>query len=451
MQALVIVITLICMALMFLLRRDYKIAVLFMTTILMRPVILPFKGITATMAVSLAFVLSELPGIRLHWKRLGKSPMLPYLILLALSASICIVTSPNLHNASDAGYFVLSELFVKYFALVYAFISLRRRRSVKALLTVSFVSLVLMTLVGYVNQLSGYSFFVDSLFEDTFGEYNFAVTTRFRVQATFVNPFDYGYMCVLLALLHLYGFQQKMESLPVLAISQLCCLYGVFACNCRTILFCYAICLLVYFVAVQKKRITKIEIVFGVLAIGVLIFAVSPSMRKIIMNVASIFDPTSVTKGSSLAMRILQFTTVLYYIQGNALFGRGVHFFARDLGWENGSANAVDSDLYGLEGIYLNMLLERGVLGFVLYLSILLLLLVFLVRNRRMGRRLYALGASSLALYIMFSFMTGELLSAAPTFYILGYVLANLHLRRRYLELVGHDRTKTQLNPECQV
>ena len=63
MSAFAFVLTLICMALMFVVRREYKIAILFMSMILMSLVVLPFKGITATMAISLAFIISELPRL----------------------------------------------------------------------------------------------------------------------------------------------------------------------------------------------------------------------------------------------------------------------------------------------------------------------------------------------------------------------------------------------------
>ncbi len=422
------------MVLMFLVRREYKIAILFISMILMSPVILPFKGITATMAISLAFLLSELTHYRMNWKRIRKSVILPFLILALTSFLAAVVTSHHLHNINDAGYFVFYELIAKQFVLVYAFLSLRRKKSIQPVLVVSFISLIIMTIVGYVNQVSGYSFFVDSFFEDTFNEYDFVTSYRFRVQATFVNPFDYGYICVLLALLHFYGYQQKMETLPVMIIAQLCCLYGVVACNCRTIMFCYVICALVYCLAIQKKKTTKIGITVGVLVLGVLLFTMVPSMRRIMLNVASIFDPTSVTRGSSLAMRLIQFTSVLFYIQGYVLFGRGVYFFNRDLGWENGSQLAADSELYGLEGIYLNLLLERGAVGLVLFLAMMVLLIVFICRHRKLGKKMYALGLSVFLLYILFCFMTGELLSAAPSYCILGYVIANLQVRKRYLE-----------------
>lgn len=435
MTALIIALTLLCAALMFLVPKEYKLAILFMGTMLLSFVVMPVKGIKAMMVITVAFLISELPDIRIHLRRIRLSVMLPYLILVLVSFVLAVVTSPNLHNLNDFGYFTLSEVIVKQFALIYGFLILRRKRSLKPLLMVSFAALVLMTLIGYFNLLTGSSFYIEQLAGDIQLDYDFTHKQRFRVQATFVNPFDYGYMCVLLALLHLYGYLQRMETLSMLAVSQACCLFGVVSCNCRTILFCYLVCALIFAVALQKSRWMKLQILLGAIAAGVLIVMTVPAIRKVFFMMLTIFDATSMVNGSSLAMRLLQFTTVLYYISGSYVwFGRGVHFFEQDLGWENGSALASDYDLFGLEGIYLNLLLERGVVGFAIYLAMVVLILVFIIRHRKLGRLLYSLGLSVFLLYFLFSFMTGELLSATPTFYILGYVIANQTLRKRFLE-----------------
>ena len=435
MNVLIIALTLLCAALMFLVPKEYKLAILFMGTMLLSFVILPFKGLKAMMVLSIAFLLSELPDIRIHLRRIRFSVMLPYMVLVLLSFFLAVVTSPNLHNVSALGYFTLSEVVVKQLALVYGFLALRRKRSLKPLLMVSFAALVLMTLVGYFNLLTGSSLYIEQLAGDIQLDYDYTYKQRFRVQSTFVNPFDYGYMCVLLALLHLYGYLQKMETLSMLAVSQACCLFGVLSCNCRTILFCYLVCALVFAVAIQKSRRMKLEILIGGLVAGLLVLLAVPAVRKLFFSMLTIFDTSSMISGSSLGMRLLQFTTVLYYISGSYIWlGRGVLFFELDIGWENGFGLTADNDLYGLEGIYLNLLLERGVVGFAIYLAMMVLILVFIIRHRQLGRLLYSLGLSVFLLYFLFSFMTGELSSATPTFYILGYVIANQTLRKRFVE-----------------
>ena len=423
-----------CMALMFLVRREYKIGILFMSTILMTMVSFPVGGISAETAISVAFLMSEVINIGEIWRKIKSSLMLPFCIIAVLSFAICVATSPNLQTVSGMAHFGLLEMFTKQFALLYAFICLRRKTSLKPLLTISFVSLVLMTVVAYANYASGVSFLVDELYDETLVDYDFITAERFRVQATFVNPFDYGFICVLLALLHLYAYIDHLESPAICAVSQLCCIFGVFTCNCRTIWFCYLVCLPIFVLALIRDKKLKASILLGALVLAVLAFMLIPQFRKMFVWIASIFDPTSVTKGSSLAMRLVQLATVFYYIQGAFLFGRGVYFFNIDMGWENGSLMAADSDLYGLEGIYLNLLLERGFVGLFIFIAMMTLLIVFIVKHRKLGRRVYALGLSVFILYLTFCFMTGELSSTMPSFLILGYVIAVLDKRRRIVE-----------------
>ena len=423
-----------CMALMFLVRREYKIGILFMSTILMTMVSFPVGGISAETAISVAFLMSEVINIGEIWRKIKSSLMLPFCIIAVLSFAICVATSPNLQTVSGMAHFGLLEMFTKQFALLYAFICLRRKTSLKPLLTISFVSLVLMTVVAYANYASGVSFLVDELYDETLVDYDFITAERFRVQATFVNPFDYGFICVLLALLHLYAYIDHLESPAICAVSQLCCVFGVFTCNCRTIWFCYLVCLPIFVLALIRDKKLKASILLGALVLAVLAFMLIPQFRKMFVWIASIFDPTSVTKGSSLAMRLVQLATVFYYIQGAFLFGRGVYFFNIDMGWENGSLMAADSDLYGLEGIYLNLLLERGFVGLFIFIAMMTLLIVFIVKHRKLGRRVYALGLSVFILYLTFCFMTGELSSTMPSFLILGYVIAVLDKRRRIVE-----------------
>ena len=431
MKLIAIAATLALAVLMFFIRREYKLAVMFMSTILLTPLILPFKGITPAIVFTLAFLLSEIPYIRIHWKRIRFSVILPYLILALVAFALAVITSPHLHEANSLGFFTLSDLLSKQLAIVYAFIALRRNKSIQPLLTVSFAALLLMTLVGVVNYFTGYSFYVEELLDES---YSFISTSRFRVQATFNNPFDYGYICVLLALLHLYGYSQRQETGGRFIIAQLCCLFGVVTCNCRTVLFCYLVCLIIYFVAQRKDIKVKLAVLGGSAAAGLLLMLLVPKARRMLLSVFSIFDANAVTDGSSLGMRLSQLGTVIYYIRDKVLFGNGVHFFEEDLGWDNGaSGKEVDTDLFGLEGIGLNLLLERGVIGLLLFLAMILLLLVFICRHRKLGRKLYALGLSVILLYILFSFMTGELNSARPAFYLLGYVISNLTLRKRYL------------------
>ena len=113
MKLIAIAATLALAVLMFFIRREYKLAVMFMSTILLTPLILPFKGITPAIVFTLAFLLSEIPYIRIHWKRIRFSVILPYLILALVAFALAVITSPHLHEANSLGFFTLSDLLSK--------------------------------------------------------------------------------------------------------------------------------------------------------------------------------------------------------------------------------------------------------------------------------------------------------------------------------------------------
>jgi len=431
MKAIAIALTLLCVVLMFFVRREYKLAIMFVAAMLLSPLILPFKGVTAKTAISLGFLLSEAGNIRLHFRRIRKSVMLAYVILALVSFVICVITSPHLHSVAEMGFFGLTELLTRSLAMVYGFMALRKTKSLSPLLNATFIPLIIMTVVGIINLFAGSSFYVEALLDEAS---DFSDLTRFRVQSTFNLPFDYGYMCVLVALLHIYGYMQKMENMSIMVTSQVCCLIGVLICNCRTVLFCYLICALVYFVAIQRSRKVKVLVLAGAFLVGAFAVATVPLARKMFLSLVSMFDPDAISDGSTFTMRLRQLATVAKYLSESPVFGMGVHFFEQDLGWAEGASLAVDYDLAGLEGIHLNLLLERGIVGFTLFLAMVLIIVIYIIRCKRLGRLLYALGLSVWIGYMLFSFMTGELLSAVPTYYILGYVVANMNLRDRFVK-----------------
>ena len=437
MKLVAIAVTLACCVLMFFLNREYKLALMFMATLVLSPLVLPLKSITPLILLTFLFIVTEVKNIWLHWGRIRKSIALPYTILAVTAFLAALLTSPHLHNVNSFTYFTVYELFTKMLAFVYAFLALRNKNSLKPLLTVSFYALIFMTIMGIANYFLGYSPYIEALKDDAL---EFANEIRFRVQATFNNPFDYGYVCVLLAILHLYAYKQNMERQSIFMISEVCCLFGVITCNCRTIAFCYIVCLVIFFVTLQKDSRKKI-IYFSAIVIAILAtLLLFPFTRDLLLNILSIFDADSTVSGSSLTMRFTQMATVIYYIRGHWVFGRGVNFFNEDLGWSQGAELAADSDLQGLEGIYMQLLLERGVFGFAMFLVMMAIILYVIIKYRKLGSRLFSLGISVFSLYILFSFMTGELLSAVPTYYILGYVVANFTKRSQIVKLMSEAK-----------
>ena len=136
--------------------------------------------------------------------------------------------------------------------------------------------------------------------------------------------------------------------------------------------------------------------------------------------------------GSSVDMRSVQFAAVMKHINNSMLFGRGVHFFGIDLGWSTG--NAVDEDLAGLESVLYSYLLERGFVGYILYLVVWIQILLYLINARKIDLFLANLGITICLVYILFANMTGDLLSVYPTSLILGCILGILYEKKKMHE-----------------
>lgn len=155
-----------------------------------------------------------------------------------------------------------------------------------------------------------------------------------------------------------------------------------------------------------------------------------PPVQEQIDKMMTMFEKNSDVGGSSVELRTLQYTTVLWYIQDSPWFGRGYGFFSQDLGWSKGSDYAMDSRLAGMEGVALNKLLERGFIGLLLYAVFWISLIIFMLKNRSVSSPLTALGLSILAVYLPFANMTGELLSVYPTLLLLGFTIKAIEVKK---------------------
>ena len=88
-----------------------------------------------------------------------------------------------------------------------------------------------------------------------------------------------------------------------------------------------------------------------------------------------------------------------------------------------GQQYSLDPELLGLEGVHLKYLLERGILGYAMYLIFYLLLISYIWRHRKSNREEAAGAMCLLVLYLSFAHMTGELKSVPPTLLTLGMFL----------------------------
>lgn len=429
---------------MFKLSREYKIAILLLSSICLDAVVLnfvPFGG--SQYILSHCFILSEISHIRQYVKTFKKTIIYPLLLIVIVAAVVLIMNSPHYNGSlTDVLRLFITELTGKYFAVCYAFVSIFSMNNMKPILKVSYYGLLILTAFGALNFVTGRAWFIDTIgahmtvaenLADLGGK--FTNSERFRVQAMFFSPFDYGYICILLLLLQLWGYVKKLVSKQQFYISVVCSIFGVLFCGCRTNILCCAIGLIVFvYYAYSMKQWIRYAMMGFFLCI--IAYSTVPVIQEKVDQTMTAFDTNSQYSGSSIDMRILQYTAVLYHIRGHEWFGRGLGFFNIDMGWGDGQLSTlVDKDLWGLEGVVMSYLLERGVIGLLLYFAFYIILLYFFYRHRFVDRQTVAFGLSILFAYLAFANMTGELDSVYPTLLLIGCCIKLIYQKSKISEI----------------
>lgn len=434
MKIIAILVVFVCCILMFVVRREYKVAMLVLGTVVFPLVSVPFLPLqNANFVLPLSFLLSECNNIsklirnskrKIVWKLTG--------IALLLDV-ITIIVSPHLHQFNDIRIFVQSDLFFRYFALLYAFWAFSSETSIKPVLQLTFWGMIVLTTFGVINYITKSADFVSAMMSGvgqtgigaTGNEAGsiFAERDRFRVQAMFLNPFDYGYVCILMLILHIYGYVKKYESKRNFWIVTACAIFGVVFCGCRTNIFCCLVGVSIFFLLAFKLG-KSIKVSLMLVAIGSICYFYVPSVQETVDNMMTMFDKNSDVSGSSVELRTVQYAAVLNHIQDKPLFGCGYRYFWIDMGWGQGKEYLLDRRLAGLEGVVMSYLLERGFVGLFLYFLFYITIFVYFIKKRKYAPQTIAFGVSVLCVYLSFANMTGELNSVYPTILLLGYVFS---------------------------
>lgn len=388
--------------------------------------------------LALFFLLSEMQEIGYHVKRLKSTILWPLMITMLIATVLLLLNSP--HFLSINGFFELfkSELLIKYFVIVYALICLRKEADLRIIYKASLIGLLILTVFSIINYVQGYSYIVNELAKGRdvhagwdhagvdVGE-KYSDSDRFRLQSLFFLAFDYGYVCAILLLFYLHGMHNKYLSQKLSLLAVLCCLFGVILSNCRTVIVSTLFSVGVYYYIIYGKKQILYLILFSFLSYT--FYSSNPQFQEFVdTKVISVFGyRDNNISGSSIEMREIQYLAVFSHVQDSYLFGKGKNYFLIDMGWKDGKDYLADERLQGLEGIFLNLILERGVVGILFWLFFYGGLLFYFIRNKNDNIKGASLGISCLTLYFIESNMTGEMGCVYPTMLIMGIALFELY------------------------
>ena len=424
MKFVAIIVTLVCCCLMFFVKREWKAGILIIGAMTLTIVNIP--GIPlhkANYLLQASFLLSEWNHLRYHFILFWRTSYLRNLLLLVSGSTLLAALTTQYVETNE---FLQSELLFKYFALAYAFWAFKDEKSLKPILRISLYCMIVLTVFGVLNYIDKNAMFVNALtegktskiYEDVALGDVYTESDRFRVQSMFKSAFDYGYICVAILMLHIHGWYRRFESDRAFFMVLVCCSFGIISCGCRTVWVSAVMSIACY--SMWVFHLNR-NVLLGMMAMILMILSyyTVPAVEEKVNSVTDVFVEDSETGGSSIALRMSQYAYVLMYIEGHEWLGLGKGYWAYSYAEDPYSV----AGLLGVESVILQTLLERGIIGLVIWAPFYTIIFRYFGRNRKRNKSLTGLGASILTLYLVFSIGTGELGSLYPTMLLLGFVI----------------------------
>ena len=196
-----------------------------------------------------------------------------------------------------------------------------------------------------------------------------------RIQSTYGHPLSLGqfYLALVPMFFSMKGLNKFLNVIIILSLS-----ISIFLSGARGAIF--PLLLILFFLMVQNKIKHVFKFVLVFLSILIISYFLLPSSAKTLVNeyyesysaMIQFWDESKQTdndiKGSSVSMRMDQFSAAIEEVSPNPIFGMGIGY--REY-WQNIHGQSAHPYLLGYESLVLLKLVEQGWLGLFLYLWLL--------------------------------------------------------------------------------
>ena len=407
---------------------ELMIVVMLCMTTFPNPV--PMIGSELHKALPVVFCFSEINNYKKYYYQIKQYHIRPLIYWIIIGNVFFLFTSPHAHaNLKSIAVYFISNLFQTYLVLPLIFCICLKKIDLRRIYKTVYYCLIFITFWGILNMLLHRGVFIDLMYSgrevvsymSDLGM-KYSNTDRFRVQATFLNAFNYGFSNLIILLFNLYCYNIKLNitKKSQFLISLFCCLFGIYTCGCRTIIFCSIISIIIFILLAFEFR-TKIKLALMLTIIGFIVMRFTSIGSSINENISSVFSDEQEVGSSSISMRESQWLTVLSLTKDHILLGRGDGYFYNDLNFSSGTSS--EKSLQALEGVYLSYMLERGILGLLFYYVIWFGIVFYILKRYKNSHLSAAFGVAVVIAYLSFAHATGELLSLFPTLVFLGIAL----------------------------
>lgn len=287
---------------------------------------------------------------------------------------------------------------------------------------------VLYGLFNYITGLNPVSSLVDSIYTSGDG-YSVDVGSRQYVKSFSRYVFDFGYNCSVMSLCFLYNFMKNRKTGFLEYLALIMAFLGVVLCGSRTMLITAVFSILVLMlITLNVTKLFKYLLVIGCFSM-IAYLSVPPITEMVDMTINTIFHQSNEVTGSSIEMRMNQLSGAISLWSQDPIFGNGYKYIFNELSL---SENNYSTEMAGYESLVFSLLIERGVVGIIVYLIFFITLFIYFYNNRYY--RYSQLGIAIMAAFLASAIGTGTLDSWCNTMILCGFIIGSIEKQKMDLK-----------------
>ena len=146
---------------MFVVRREQKLALLIFYSMCLSSVSIDAYTASSVLTPSVCFLLSEMRRFGKYYAQLKNTPIYYPFIMMLVASLVVYCTSPHLQGVKGLFTIFKTDFVLKYLAILYALFSLRDTKGFKTAVNTAFLSILVLTIFGILNQITRHAIFVD--------------------------------------------------------------------------------------------------------------------------------------------------------------------------------------------------------------------------------------------------------------------------------------------------
>ena len=240
--------------------------------------------------------------------------------------------------------------------------------------------------------------FIWSQFSDATYLTGYYFGDRIRVTSTWSHPIAYGFVCSIFAVLLLkYLKNKKCRAAFILLV------INVFICGSRTSLAALILMIALYALLEYKfSKLTRLSILL--VPALFLVYLVLPPVQEKIDSIVNTAMGNSDVGGSSIEMRQGQLEASLMIFASSPMYGHGPDYIQENMMSDKQLMNQYSMqgyDFEGFESYYYILLIERGIVGIVLEVMLVVFIMMYLIRNRKKNK---LRSSEALTIFLGFAF-----------------------------------------------